>query len=436
MRAARHGFVLALLAATSHLPSAQQRGPAVPPQQPTAIVNANVVSVREGRIIPNATVVLREGKILTVGTGAAPAGLTVVDARGRYVVPGLIDAHTHIANLRAARTALESGVTTVRSAGVSAFVDVGLRELVKKGAVAGPDVLAAGYHVRPQLAEDAFLVEPSLSAFLDGGVTTPEAIREVVRANLARGVDWIKTTSTERAGLPDTDPRRQLYTDDEVRVMVEEAAAKGIPVMAHAHGEEGALAAVQAGVRSIEHGTYLSEDALRLMAEKGTYLVPTYATVVDLVEPGGDYDNRDLRLRGRHLLPRLRETVQRAMKLGVKIVTGADTGYGPNSVTRVSHEIAAFVEMGMTPLQALQSATTRAAELLTLTARTGAIEPGLEADLLVVERNPLQHVGTLDDPLLVMSNGRIVVNRLSFGRQAGTNGGRTGTISKEQRRPE
>jgi imidazolonepropionase-like amidohydrolase len=120
----------------------------------------------------------------------------------------------------------------------------------------------------------------------------------------------------------------------------------------------------------------------------------------------------------------------------VKIVTGADTGYGPNSVTRVSHEIAAFVEMGMTPLQALQSATTRAAELLTLTARTGAIEPGLEADLLVVERNPLQHVGTLDDPLLVMSNGRIVVNRLSFGRQAGTNGGRTGTISKEQWRPE
>jgi imidazolonepropionase-like amidohydrolase len=419
MRAARSAIVLAALAATPHLLSAQ-RAPAVPPQQPTAIVNANVVDVRDGRVVPNTTVVLREGKIASVGSGAA-SGLTVIDARGRYVVPGLIDAHTHIANLRAARTALESGVTTVRSAGVSGFVDVGLRELVRKGSVAGPDVLAAGYHVRPQLAEDAFLVEPSLAAYLDGGVTTPEAIRQVVRANLARGVDWIKTTSTERAGLPETDPRRQLYTDAEVKVMVEAAAAKGISVMAHAHGEEGALAAVQAGVRSIEHGTYLSEDALRLMAEKGTYLVPTYATVVDLVEPGGDYDNRDLRLRGRHMLPRLRETVQRAMKLGVKIVTGADTGYGPNSVTRVSHEIAALVEMGMTPLLALQSATTRAAELLNLASRIGAIEPGLEADLLVVERNPLEHVGTLDDPLLVMSNGRIVVNRLSFGRQAGTN---------------
>jgi imidazolonepropionase-like amidohydrolase len=204
--------------------------------------------------------------------------------------------------------------------------------------------------------------------------------------------------------------------------MVDEAAARGIPVMAHAHGEEGALAAVNAGVRSIEHGTYLSETALRLMVQKGTYLVPTYATVVDLVEPGGDYDNRDLRLRGRHMLPRLRETVQRAMKLGVRIVTGADTGYGPTSVTRVSHEVAAFVEMGMTPLEALQSATTRAAEMLNLATRTGAVEAGLEADLLVVERNPLEQVSTLDDPLLVVSNGRVVVNRLSFGREPGGTG--------------
>ena len=123
-------------------------------------------------------------------------------------------------------------------------------------------------------------------------------------------------------------------------------------------------------------------------------------------EPGGDYDNRDLRLRGRHLLPWLRETVQRAMKLGVKIVTGADTGYGPNSVTRVSHEIAAFVEMGMTPLQALQSATTRVEELLTLTARTGAIEPGLEADLLVVRGDPSKALSDLGNVDVVFANGR------------------------------
>ena len=409
--------------AVSTLVSAQRS--TLPAQAPTALVNANVVSVRDGTILPKATVALRDGKIVSVGSAAAPSGLTVIDVRGRYVIPGLIDAHTHIANLRAARTALESGVTTVRSAGVAGYVDVGLRELAKKGAIPGPDVLAAGYHVRPQLAEEAFLSDPVLSPFMNGGVTTADAIRQVVRVNLSHGVDWIKTTSTERAGLPETDPRRQLYTDAEVKVMVEEAALKGIPVMAHAHGEEGALAAVQAGVRSIEHGTYLSEDALRLMAQKGTYLVPTYATVLDLVEPGGDYDNRDLQLRGRHMLPRLRETIQQAIKYGVRIVTGADTGYGPNSVTRISHEIEAFVELGMTPLQALQSATSSAADLLAMTSRVGAIEAGFEADLVVVERNPLEQVRTLHDPLLVVSNGRVVVNRLTFAKQApGSNGGR------------
>jgi imidazolonepropionase-like amidohydrolase len=423
MRAILRVVGVTLLPVTPAFLSAQS-GP-LPPQEPTALVNANVVNVRDGTIIPKGTVILRDGKIVSVGSAAAPSGVTVIDVRGRYVIPGLIDAHTHITNFRAARTALESGVTTVRSAGVANYLDVGLRELVKKGAVAGPDVLAAGHHVRPQLAEEAFLSDPVLSPFMNGKVTTSDAIRQVVRANLSHGVDWIKTTSTERAGLPETDPRRQLYTDAEVKVMVEEAATKGIPVMAHAHGEEGAMAAVQAGVRSIEHGTYLSEEALRLMAQKGTYLVPTYATVVDLTEPGGDYDNRDLLLRGRHMLPRLRETVQRAMKLNVKIVTGADTSYGPASVTRISHEVAAFVDMGMPPLQALQSATTVAAELLAIAPRVGAIEAGLEADLVVVERNPLEQVRTLDDPLLVVSNGRVVLNRLTFGKQgAGSNGGR------------
>lgn len=386
---------------------------------PTAITNAYVVNTRTGQVIPRTTVFLRDGKIASIGT-APPVGATVIDARSRYVVPGLIDAHTHIADFASARRALDSGVTTVRSAGVSNYADVGLRELARKGAIAGPDVLAAGYHVRPQLAFEAFLSDPVLSPFMNGGVTTPDAIRQVVRTNLSHGVDWIKTTSTERAGLPDTDPRKQIYTDAEVKVMVDEAAAKGIPVMAHAHGEEGALAAVKAGVRSIEHGTYLSEEALKLMKEKGTFFVPTYATVIDLVQPGGDYDNPGLHLRGSHMLPRLRETTERAHRLGVRIATGADTSYGPNSVTRIAHEVAAFVEIGMTPLQALQAATTVAAELLGLDKRVGVIEPGFEADLLVVERNPLEYVRALQDPLLVVTNGRVAVNRLSFGKGSPT----------------
>jgi imidazolonepropionase-like amidohydrolase len=391
-------------------------------QASTAIINANVVNVRTGQVVPNAVIVLRDRTIASVGGGAAPSGAAVIDARGRYVLPGLIDAHTHIADFAAARRALESGVTTARSAGVSHYADVGLRELARKGAIPGPDMLAAGYHVRPSLAPEAFLSDPVLSPFMNGRVTTVDAIRQVVRANLSHGVDWVKTTSTERAGTPDTDPRKQLYTDAEVAAMVQEAGAKGVPVMAHAHGEEGALAAVRGGVRSIEHGTYLSDEALQLMKEKSTYLVPTYATVIDLVQPGGDYDNPGLHLRGTHMLPRLRDTVIRAHKLGVKIVTGADTGYGPNSVTRIAHEVAAFVEMGMTPLQAVQAATSVAAELLALGKRTGAIESGLEADLIVVERNPLEQVQTLEDPLLVVSNGQVALNRLTFAKTTGTLG--------------
>jgi imidazolonepropionase-like amidohydrolase len=382
-----------------------------------AIVHANAVDVRTGTITPDATIVVRDGKIVSVGPGAAPSGLRVVDVRGLHVLPGLIDAHTHISNLRAARAALESGVTTVRSSGVSAWVDVGLRELARQGAIPGPDVVAAGYHVRPHIAEEAFLTDPTLAPLMKG-VTLPADIRQVVRANLAHGVDFIKVLATERAGTADTDPRKQVYTETELRAAVEEAGLKNVPVQAHAHGDEGAMAAVRAGVRSIEHGTYLSDATLTLMKEKGTYLVPTYITVVDVASPGGDYDQPALLRRGEHMLPRLRSTIQRAHKLGVKIVTGADTGYGPDSLSRISGEVAAFVDMGFTPLDALQAATVRAAELLRLDKTTGVLAAGLEADLIAVDGNPLKDPRVLQDVLLVVSNGRVALDRLSFGKPA------------------
>jgi imidazolonepropionase-like amidohydrolase len=137
-----------------------------------------------------------------------------------------------------------------------------------------------------------------------------------------------------------------------------------------------------------------------------------------LIEPGCDYDVPALRIRGTHMLPRLRETVVRARRLGVKIVIGGDTSYGPNSLTRISQEVAHFVEMGFTPLEALQSATTINAELLRLEKSIGVLEPGFEADLVAVERNPLENVTTLQDPLLVISNGRVALDRLNFGKEA------------------
>jgi imidazolonepropionase-like amidohydrolase len=389
--------------------------PAVPPQEAIALINANVVDVRTGSIARSSAVVMRGGRIESVGPAPSGAGLRTIDLRGRYVVPGLIDAHVHIGSIAQMRAALDSGVTTVRSAGVSHFVDVGLRELVRRGALAGPDMIATGYHVRPGVAQEFFLDFPDQGDLM-AGTTGADALRRMVRANLSRGVDWIKTNATERAGTPDTDPRRQIYSQEELRILVVEAGTKNIPVMAHAHGAEGADAAVRAGVRSIEHGTYLTDETLQMMAKQGTYFDPTADIVNDLAEPGGDYDNAGLKRRGEMMQPILMAAIGRANKLGVKIVAGSDTGYGPNSIARVSREIGMLVDAGLTPLQALQAATITNAEMLKLEKQIGVVANGFEADVLVVDGNPLDNVRTLLDPLLVISNGRVALDRLSFGR--------------------
>ena len=401
-----------------------QRVP-VAPQDPLALVNASVLDVRTGAVARNSTVILRGGRIESIGPpspagsgvagSGALAGMRTLDLRGRFVVPGLIDAHVHIGSAAQMRAALESGVTTVRSAGVSHFVDVGLRELVKRGAIAGPDMIAAGYHVRPGVAPELFLDFPDL-ADLMSGIATGDALRRAVGANLSRGVDWIKTLATERAGTPDTDPRKQVYSQEELRILVVEAGTKNIPVMAHAHGAEGADAAVRAGVRSIEHGTYLADETLQMMARQGTYFDPTADIVNDLTEPGGDYDHAALKRRGEMMRPILMSAIGRANQLGVKIVAGSDTGYGPNSIARVSREVGMLVAAGLTPLQALQAATITNAEMLRLDNQIGVVTPGFEADLLVVDANPLDNIRTLLDPLVVISNGRLALDRLTFAK--------------------
>jgi len=384
------------------------------PRPDLALTHANVVDVTTGAITRNATVLVRNGRIESVGSGSAPAGTQIIDLAGKYLVPGLMDAHTHLDNLAAARRALETGVTTARSASVGSFRDVALRDLVRAGYVIGPDIIAAGLFVTPDIGDGA-LADTGLGPLMTS-VRTPEQLRELVRVNLRHGVDVIKTRGTERAGTPTTDPRQQVYTEAELRAVVEEAATRGIPVEAHAHGDEGAYAAVKAGVRSIEHGTYLSDSTLALMKAKGTWLVPTFSTLYDLLEPGGDYDDPVTQARAMHMIPRATRTIQQAHRLGVKLATGADVSYTPQSITRVSHEIRRFVELGLTPLEALQAATINAAELFGIQDRTGRIAPGLEADLIAVEENPLENPVTLQDILLVVSNGRVGLNRLSFAR--------------------
>lgn len=394
---------------------AQTRLPdGTPPRPAVAFVNASVIDVRAGTVRFGQSVVVRDGRIVSVGPAVASGEVPVIDLRGKFLVPGLMDAHTHLDNLAAARRALETGVTTVRSASVGSFRDVAIREMSRAGYLAGPDMLAAGLFVTPNL-DDAILADPALGSLV-GGVQGIERIRQLVRVNLAHGVDVIKTRGTERAGRPETDPRQQVYSEAELRAVVEEAATRNVPILAHAHGDEGAYAAVAAGVRSIEHGTYLSDSTLALMKAKGTFLVPTYSTLIDLLEPGGDYDDPVTHVRAMHMLPRMAETVRKAHRLGIPIVTGADVSYTSASVTRVAHEVANLVTLGMTPVEAIRSATLVAARLFGIERQTGAIEPGLEADLIVVERNPLENPAALQDVLFVMSNGRIAVDRLRFGK--------------------
>ena len=382
-----------------------------------AITHANVVDGVAAVPLRDATIVISGGRIVSIRAGApAPAGAQVIDLAGRWVAPGMIDAHTHIATLANARRALFSGVTTVRSASVPAYQDVEMREMARAGQIVAPDFLATGVFVTPNLGE-TILADARLGA-LAGGVNTPAELRALVRVNLDHGVDWIKTRGTERAGLPDTDPRKQVYDEAQLRVIVEEAATRGIPVMAHAHGDEGAYAAVAAGVRSIEHGTYLSDSTLRLMKQKGTWLVPTLSTLVDLTQTGGDYDDPVLQLRGQHMRPRIEDTIRRAHAMGIPLATGADTDYGPEGVTRIAHEVMRFHDLGLSTVESLASATSGAAELLGIGSRTGRVAAGLEADLIVLDGNPLDDPAWLQDVLIVITNGRVVLNRLPFGRVA------------------
>jgi imidazolonepropionase-like amidohydrolase len=378
---------------------------------PIALTHANLFDGIEDEITEDVTVFVRDGLIERIATGDVDISgdYEVIDTEGNYLIPGLFDVHTHIDSVGRAKQAIESGVTTVRSASVTSFQDVALRELVRNGKLIGPEFLAAGIYITPNLG-DSVLADPRLVALADG-VNTDDELRLLVNINVDRGVDVIKTRGTQRAGLPDTDPRQQVYTERQLRVVVDEAAKHGLPVLVHAHGDEGARAAVLAGARSIEHGTYLSDETLQLMKERGTWFVPTYVTMDAMNEERYDYV---LRLRGKYMVPQLERAIREAYRIGVKIATGADHYYEEDAINRISIEVERFVQFGMSNFDALRTATVNSAELLQIDDRTGRIEEGFEADMILIPGNPLTNIEALQDVLLVMSNGRLAVKRIPF----------------------
>lgn len=377
------------------------------------LTHVNLIDGISPEVLPNATIVVREGRIESVERNAVapPGGAQVVDVKGRWLLPGFVDAHAHLNDLAAARRALQHGSTTVRVLGVEHFVDVGMRELHNAGVTDIPAVVAAGYQIRPDLGTDepGFLLDfPNLNRLLSG-LRGSDDLRTVVRALAEHHVDLIKILATERAGTPNTDPRKRTFTDEEMSAIVDEARKAGLNVAAHAHSDEGARGAVLAGVHSIEHGTYLSNDTLALMKAKGTYLVPTISVWDEYMD-----DDPVLHQRTRAMQPRARDTAVRAWKMGVKIVAGTDSSYDATGLGMgMADEIAELVRSGMPPMEAIKAGTSVSAECLGVEKRIGTVKPGMTADFIAVDSDPMANIVALQDLVLIIHDGKVIVNRLS-----------------------
>jgi len=385
--------------------------------QDLVLQNATVLDGTGAPPREGVTVVVRGGRIASLGAVGTPApGARTIDLRGRFLLPGLIDAHAHILDPDSALRALHAGVTTARVLGDEYLQAVGTRDLIRSGHLEGPELLCSGGHVRPGLGTPFMVTFPQFGRYLHEKLSGAENVSAVVRALLERGVDVIKVGASERAGLAATDPRRQELNEEEIRAAVREAAREGKFVAAHAHDEAGAEAAVRGGVRSIEHGTYVNDRTLALMKEQGTFLVPTLAIMSPMADPQTDAaSDISLRIRTWHMQPALRAVVRKAHGIGIPIAAATDGSYGDGDDTarvRVQHDVEQLVEVGLTPLEALSAATLNGARVLGIEERTGTIAVDREADLIVVDRNPLEDLRALFEPLLVVTDGRVVLDRL------------------------
>jgi imidazolonepropionase-like amidohydrolase len=384
------------------------------------LVNVTLVDGTGGAPRAGASVSVRDGKIaaITDRAPAAAAGIRRIDLQGRYLLPGLIDAHAHIESPAAALRALQSGVTTARVLGDNFLQAVYTRDLVRLGHVPGPEMLVSPGHIRPKPGTAFFMVYPEFANAIEGTLVGPERIGAATRALIGKGADVIKVGASERAGLAHTDPRRPELTEDEIRAAVTEAAKKGLYVAAHAHAREGCANAVRAGVRSIEHGTWADEATLAEMKRRGTFFVPTLAAMSPLADPlGHSADDVTLRLRTQAMMGPLRAAVRRAHAMGVAIAASTDGSYDDDDIgdIRVAHDIALLREFGgLSPLESITAATLNGARVSGIESRTGTIRVGFEADLVAYDGDPLADPLTLFEPRLVVSDGKILVEGLGL----------------------
>ena len=392
--------------------------PAVAEDRQTLILeHANVVNPLSDQPLRDQTIVLSDGRIQSISAGPGTLPGERIDLRGAWVLPGLIDAHIHPTGIAGARSMLSLGVTTGRSMLALNYADVGLRALHARGDADIPTVLASGYPVvaypgqfKPDISA-LFLDNPSLDDLRKRDRIGPDGARLIVRANAERHVDWIKIFANERAGIMETDPSTRNLNDEELIAAVEEATRLGLPAAAHAYSDEGVSAAVKAGVRSIEHGSLITEPTLKLMRDRGVYFVPTLSPFSMELSPSAPPEARPLRPRIQRLLESGRRAVLTARRLGVPVVAGADTSYDKGEST-VINEIIELASAGLSNLEAIRSATTIAADCLKISAAKGALKPGMDADLVAYAGDPVKDLTALRRPILVINGGKVFLNKL------------------------
>jgi imidazolonepropionase-like amidohydrolase len=406
------------------------------PQQVT-VIHAGQLLDRPGRAPRGpSTIIVSNGRVAEVRDGhvPAPAGATLIDLSDRFVLPGLIDSHVHLDSDRAgnegliagfteseelsayetlwnAQKTLNAGFTTVRNLGDPGGT-LALRDAIARGWATGPRIVDAGQSISTTSGHmDARLgVEEDLHAAIphDNLCDGPEECRKVVRRQIGRGVDVIKIATTGGvnsrigAGLG-----KQMF-DDEAKAIVDTAHLYGKKVAVHAHGADGIVTALRAGADSIEHGTLLDAEGIRLFKQTGAYYVPTLSTVNGYLERIAANPNAyppDVRAKIDWRISITGDALRKAVPAGVRIAFGTDAGVSKHG--RNADEFELMVKHGMTPATAIQAATVNAADLLGLAREIGTIEPGKEADIIAVAGDPLQDVTVLKRVGFVMADGRV-----------------------------
>lgn len=378
----------------------------------------------------DADVVIAEGRIVDVGTGLD--GDTSVDCSGKTILPGLFDCHVHVTasgpdllvalnkpfsfpyyeavvNLR--RT-LEAGITTVRDAGGA---DLGVKEAVERGLIEGPRMKISvtilsqtGGHADGWMVCGVNLNGPAVpgnpTPLVDGVADVRRKVRELIRA----GADQIKVCTSGGVLSPRDDPRHAHFRADELEEFVAQASAAHTYVMAHAQATDGIKNAIRAGIRSIEHGVFLDDEAISMMLERGTWLVPTLSAplgVLEAVEAGANMPPQMIQ-KARDVIGAHRDSIRQAIAAGVRIAMGTDSGVGPHGTNL--RELQLMAELGMAPEQVLVATTSSAAALLGVEEELGTVRPGKRADLVVVGGDPLDFDGLRERVEQVWKDGRLV----------------------------